>query len=292
MARTPLADFFNRPVLKISRRGARNIDDIFRGIINYPNYPIYQYQNGITEKRKGFSLRNDSFIKHHTIFSALSGYRFSLVSTLGLIFLIGALTSCAHHHHGPRDIAEYIQALERPERDAYQKPDKVVAALSLEPGMVVADIGAGSGYFTRRLAPQVGTQGKVYAVDVEEKMLHYNRQSLERLGLADQTTFILASQDDPQLPSGQIDLVFVCDAYHHLTNHSAYFTKVREALTAQGRVVIIDFYHDERSGQLNFPKDHLVPREQVIQEMKQAGYQFIREHEFLPKQYFLEFSAR
>ena len=236
-------------------------------------------------------MRNNLSIKQHTYFSARSGYRFSRVFTLALIFLIGALTSCSHHH-GPRDIAEYIQALERPERDAYQKPDEVVAALSLEPGMVVADIGAGSGYFTRRLASQVGIQGKVYAVDVEEKMLNYNRQNLERLGQADQTTFILASQDDPQLPSGQIDLVFVCDAYHHLTNHSAYFTKVREALTAQGRVVIIDFYHDERSGQLNFPKDHLVPREQVIQEMKQAGYQLIRDHAFLPKQYFLEFSAQ
>ena len=236
-------------------------------------------------------MKNDSFIKHHTIFFKLSGHHFSLVSILGLIFLIGALTSCAHHH-GPRDITEYIQALERPERDAYQKPDEVVAALSLEPGMVVADIGAGSGYFTRRLASQVGTQGKVYAVDVEEKMLHYNRQILEGLGLADQTMFILASQEDPQLPSGQIDLVFVCDAYHHLTNHSAYFTKVREALTARSRVAIIDFYHDERSGQLNFPKDHLVPREQVIQDMKQAGYRLVREHEFLPKQYFLEFSAR
>jgi arsenite methyltransferase len=234
-------------------------------------------------------LRKDSFIQQQAFSSAPAGNQFLLVSQLMLIFLIGALTSCAHHH-GPRDIAEYIQALEQPERDEYQKPDEVVAALSLQPGMVVADIGAGSGYFTRRLAPQVGTLGKVYAVDVEEKMLDYNRQSLERLGQANQTTFILASPDDPQLPSRLIDLVFVCNAYHHLTNLPVYFTKVRDALTAQGRVVIIDFYHDERSGHLNFPKDHLVPREQVIQEMKQAGYQLIREHEFLPKQYFLEFS--
>lgn len=249
------------------------------------------YRDGIPEKRKDRPLKNDSFLKQHTFFSAPPGNQFFLVSKLVLIFLIGALTSCAHHH-GPRDIAEYIQALERPERDEYQKPDEVVAALSLQPGMVIADIGAGSGYFTRRLVSQVGTQGKVYAVDVEEKMLDYNRQILERLGQANQTTFILASPDDPQLPSRQIDLAFVCNAYHHLTNHPVYFAKVREALTSQGRVVIIDFYHDERSGQLNFPKHHLVPREQVLQDMKQAGYHLVREHKFLPKQYFLEFSPQ
>lgn len=264
---------------------------VFSGVSSTPTTPFHQHQIGLPEKRKDLSLRNASFIKQHTVFSASPVNQFFLVSKLVLIVLIGALISCAHHH-GPRDIAEYIQALERPERDEYQKPDEVVAALSLQPGMIVADIGAGSGYFTRRLVPQIGTQGKVYAVDVEKKMLDYNRQILENLGQANQTTFILARPDDPQLPSRQIDLVFVCNAYHHLTNHPVYFTKVREALTSRGRVVIIDFYHDERSGHLNFPKDHLVPREQVIQDMKEAGYRLVREHEFLPKQYFLEFSPQ
>lgn len=240
------------------------INDVFRRVIHYPDHPILPIPEWHTRKKKGLFLRNDSFIKQHLFFSSPPDSRFSFLSKLVLLLLIGALTSCAHPH-GPRDIAEYIQALERPERDEYQKPDEVVAALSLQPGMVVADIGAGSGYFIRRLVPQVGAQGKVYAVDVEEKILDYNRQILERLGQANQTTFILANPDDPQLPSRRIDLAFICNAYHHLTNHPDYFTKVREARTSQGRVVIIDFYHDERSDQLNFPKEHLVPREQVIQ---------------------------
>jgi cyclopropane fatty-acyl-phospholipid synthase-like methyltransferase len=86
-----------------------------------------------------------------------------------------------------------------------------------------------------------------------------------------------------------VDLVFLCDVYHHLENHVDYLTKTKPALTQNGRVVIIDFYHDERSGKLSFPKHHLVPREQVIKNMEQAGYTLAREHTFLPRQYFLEF---
>jgi arsenite methyltransferase len=206
------------------------------------------------------------------------------------LLLVALLTvlpaSCAHQ---PRNLNTYIQNLERPERDGYQQPEKVVGALNLTTGMVVADVGAGSGYFTRRLAQAVGDTGQVLAIDVEQKMLDYNKQELEKLGLGHRASYILGKPEDPTLPETSVDLVFMCNVYHHLEHHIDYLANTRGALTPNGRVVIIDFYHDDRSGHLGFPKHHLVPREHVISNMEQAGYTLSNEQTFLPRQYFLEF---
>lgn len=87
-----------------------------------------------------------------------------------------------------------------------------------------------------------------------------------------------------------MDLIFLCNAYRHVGHHVDYWVaKIKFALKPKGRVVIVDFYHDERSGKFGFSKHHLVPREQVIRNMKQAGYTLSQEHTFLPRQYFLEF---
>jgi SAM-dependent methyltransferase len=125
--------------------------------------------------------------------------------SLGLALLGMLATGCAHQ---PWSIDTYIKNLERPERDEYQQPEKVVEALNLTPGMVVADIGAGSGYFTRRLVKAVGETGQVIAVDIEQKMLDYNKQELEKLGMADRARFILAKPDDPSLSENSVDLIF------------------------------------------------------------------------------------
>lgn len=193
-------------------------------------------------------------------------------------------------HRGPSDIKEYIESLERPERDQYQKPSQVIEALGLKPGMAVADLGAGSGYFTRRFAEAVTETGKVYAVDVEEEMLTYNRERLADLHIPYHAEFILARPDSPKLPADSTNLIFLCNVYHHLEDRAAYFSNVKSALKAGGRVAIVDFYHDERSGNVGFPKKHLVPRETVLDEMTKAGYKLVKEHSFLPRQYFLEFA--
>lgn len=204
-----------------------------------------------------------------------------------LAFLLTGLTAgCSHQ---PWDIDTYIQNLERPERDEYQQPEKVVVALNIMPGMVVADVGAGSGYFTRGFAKTVGETGQVLAVDIEQKMLDYNKQELEKLGMANRATFILAKPDDPSISENSVDLVFLCNAYHHVEHHADYWSKIKSALKPDGRVVIVDFYHDERSGKLSFSKHHLVPRERVIANMEKVGLTLSKEHTFLPRQYFLEF---
>jgi ubiquinone/menaquinone biosynthesis C-methylase UbiE len=193
-------------------------------------------------------------------------------------------------HRRPTDIKQYIEQLDRPERDQYQKPDQVVEALGLKAGMSVADLGAGSGYFTRRFVRAVTEKGKVYAIDVEQEMLTYTKGSIERLGVPYTAEFILAKPDDPQLPPDSVDLIFACNVYHHLEGRATYFSNIKRSLKPGGRIAIVDFYHDARSGDVGFPRRHLVAREAVISDMGKAGYRLVREHGFLPRQYFLEFA--
>ena len=192
-------------------------------------------------------------------------------------------------HRRPPDLKQYLEQLDRPERDEYQKPGQVVEALGLKAGMAVADLGAGSGYFTRRFVKAVTDAGKVYAIDVEQEMLAYTKTSLERLHIPHTVEFILALSDNPKLPPDSVDLIFLCNVYHHLEDRDRYFAAVKPALKTGGRITIVDFYHDKRSGDVGFPRRHLVARETVMEEMRRAGYRLLREHEFLPRQYFLEF---
>ena len=193
-------------------------------------------------------------------------------------------------HRQPADIKQYLEQLDSEDRDQYQKPRQVIDALNLKPGLAVADLGSGSGYFTRRFIEAVTETGKVYAVDVEPEMLKYAEESVVHMHRSYTAEFILARPDNPKLPYGSIDILFLCNTYHHLEERTKYFSDTKSSLKPGGRLAIIDFYNDERSGELGFPKQHLVPRETVIAELTKAGYILIREHQFLPKQYFLEFA--
>jgi len=206
-----------------------------------------------------------------------------------LLLAAPAYAQDKQQHRGPADLKEYIEILERPDRDKHQKPEEVIKALVITEFMTIADIGAGSGYFTRKFVWEVKNKGMVYAVDIEPAMLKYNEEMVEHLHTPYNAKFVVAKPDDPLLPPKSVDLVFLCNTYHHLEKRAEYFERVQMALTKNGRVAIIDFYHDDRSGPLGFSKDHLVSRETVIQEMAEAGYQLAKEHTFLQKQYFLEF---
>lgn len=218
---------------------------------------------------------------------ALAG--FALLGA-GLLWAGPVPAQQGHQHERMPNVMEYLDRLDRPERDHDQKPAQVVDALELKPGMHVADLGAGSGYFTRRFVEAVGETGKVYVIDVEPEALKYVEESLIRMHRRFEAEFILARPDNPKIPLESVDLIFVCDTYHHLEDRADYFRNVKTSLKPGGRIALIDFYHDERSGDLDFPKRHLVPREKVIEEMTAAGYRLAKEHRFLPKQYFLEFT--
>lgn len=213
------------------------------------------------------------------------------LSIVLLVTCLALLAGCGghHHHRRPADIQEYLSHLDRAERDEYQQPARVIQALGVEPGMAVADLGSGSGYFTRRFVDALNGTGRVYAIDVEQEMLDYVRASLEGRPGASVVTLRLARPDDAGLPPASVDLVFVCNVVHHIEDRPAYFARLASALKPGGRIAIIDFYHDERSGDVGFPRRHLVPRETVLAEMKEAGYRLLKEHDFLARQYFLEF---
>ena len=181
-------------------------------------------------------------------------------------FITGPAFAQDQHQH-PNDIKQYLEQLDSTERNHDQKPSQVIDALKVKPGMAVADLGSGSGYFTRRFIEAVTETGMVYAIDIEPEMLAYTKESVIHMHTAYTAEFILARPDSPKLPFESIDLLFVCNTIHHLEERSNYFRNLRSSLKPGARIAIIDFYPDERSGDLGFPKHHLVSRETVIKEM-------------------------
>lgn len=187
-----------------------------------------------------------------------------------------------------RDSKAYIAMLEDPKRDAYQKPHEVITALDLKPGEVIADIGAGSGYFSFRFAHHVGP-GRVYAVDISPDMiLHMNRR-IRDMGITNLTT-VLAPPDDPLLADGSLDRVFICDVWHHIENQGQYLTKLKKMLKPGGQLVMIDF--QKRELPVGPPLEMKIAREDLVRQLEQAGFQLSKEHTFLPYQYFLVFSVK
>lgn len=220
--------------------------------------------------------------------------RLSKLPVLAWLIALVVLSACAHHEHRHStqlpNVTEYLDRLDRPERDPDQKPAEVIQALELKPGMAVADLGSGSGYFTRRFLEAVAPGGTVYAIDVEPRALDYIRNHLSaEQPRESMIRFVHAGADDPRLPAASVDLLFLCNTYHHIENRTRYFSNAAQAIKAGGRLVVIDFHADHRSGELGFPKDHLVPQQLVIDELTSAGYRLAREQTFLPRQYFLEF---
>jgi arsenite methyltransferase len=192
-------------------------------------------------------------------------------------------------HQLHRDSNAYIGMLEDPKRDAYQKPHEVLTALAIKPGEVIADIGAGSGYFTFRLAHHVGDKGRVYAVDVSPEMiLHLNRRIRDLKAM--NVSSILADPDDPLLPERSVNRFFFSTSWHHIDNHEKYLSLMKRLLKPGGEVVMIDFHKKELP--VGPPMQMKIAREDLIKEMESNGFRLTNEHTFLPYQYFLVFVPR
>lgn len=188
-----------------------------------------------------------------------------------------------HMQHRFDDPARFAKSFDDPRRDAWQMPDRVITALALRPNFSVADIGAGTGYFSMRLAKAV-PDGAVYAVDIEPNMVAHlrTRAATEKLG---NVTPVLASAASPNLPT-PVDLILVVDTYHHIGDRPDYFRALRTRLTPGGRIAIIDFRKDAPDGP---PAHFRFTPEQIKKEMTDAGYVVVAEHDFLPRQHFLIF---
>ena len=189
------------------------------------------------------------------------------------------------HQHSFGDAQKWAKVFDDPERDAWQKPHEVIQALALKPDAAVADIGAGTGYFSMRLAHMV-PGGRVYAVDLEPDMVKYLAERARREGLKN-VTAVQAKAGDPALP-GKADLVLLVDVYHHIEDRQRYFRGLLGSLKPGGRVAVIDFRMDSPSGP---PKSARIEPDRVKKEMRSAGFALAQEHDFLPNQYFLIFRS-
>ena len=191
--------------------------------------------------------------------------------------------------HKPRLFApQDLGLLEPPDREAWQKPDQVMDALHVAEGTTVADIGAGGGWFTMRLARRVEPNGKVYAVDVQRLMIEAISRRIEREGLKNVVVPVLGAYDDPKLPpDARIDAVLIVDAFPEMQDPVLLLKNVARTLKPLGRIGIID-YREGDGGPGPDAAERVSPS-LVISQAAAAGLKLIEEHKFLPYQYFLIF---
>ena len=180
--------------------------------------------------------------------------------------------------------------LERPGRDEEQRPDEIVRTMGLRPGAVVADLGAGTGYFTRRLAKAVGQSGRVYAVDIQPEMLRLLKENIEKAGIRNVVP-VLGESDDPNLPRGSLDWILLVDVYHELQQPKATLVKMREALKPAGKVALVE-YRLEGLTALHVREEHRMSTKQVLSEWEPAGFRVVELYEFLPTQHFFVFEKK
>jgi ubiquinone/menaquinone biosynthesis C-methylase UbiE len=183
---------------------------------------------------------------------------------------------------------EELSALEGPDRELWQKPDQIMDALGIADGTVVADLGAGGGWFTVRLARRVGPQGLVYAEDIQEEMIESMERRLTREGLRN-VRMVLGTPEDPKLPRGRLDAVLIVDAYYEVEQQEPVelLRNVRAALKPHGRLGIVDFKKD--GGGPGPLMEDRVDAEVVIADAKAAGLRLISRETFLPYQFLLIF---
>ena len=203
-----------------------------------------------------------------------------------LLLSVAALAYAQHAGHGFGDAERWAAQFDDPARDAWQKPDEVIGALAPAPDAVIADIGAGTGYFSARLARAV-PRGKVIGVDIEPDMVRYLARRAHREGLANLSAQ-LGAADDARLPV-RADLVLLVDTYHHIAAREDYFRRLRSSLAPGARLAIIDFRRDSPYGP---PPSTRIPLAEVKRELARAGFEPVAEHDFLPYQYFVVLRAR
>ncbi len=199
-----------------------------------------------------------------------------------------------HAHHGDdhayrshamqhdfSDVDRFARRFDNPERDAWQKPDEVIALMTIAPGMTVADIGAGTGYFLRHLSRAVGPSGRTLGLDLEPAMVEHMRARIAKEGLANAEAKTVAT-DDPGLAAASVDRILTVNTWHHIHDRVAYAQTLRASLRPGGQVVIVDFTMESEDGPP--PSARLRP-EVVIDELNQAGFVASAADESLPNQY-------
>lgn len=174
--------------------------------------------------------------------------------------------------------------LERAERQAEENPQAAIDALDLKLGMVVCDLGAGSGYYTTRMAKKVGAQGKVYAVDIQPGMLQLLEKRLKQEGIKNVQT-ILGTENDPKLPDGSLDVLILVDVYHEFAQPQQMLRKISQAMKDDGRLVLLEFRKEDPKVPIRL--EHKMSVDEVKQELQAEGFEIAGIKEHLPWQHMI-----
>jgi ubiquinone/menaquinone biosynthesis C-methylase UbiE len=210
------------------------------------------------------------------------------------IILILLMLAQATHPLTGRQIAPVMGAagagwLERPEREAEEAPEKALDALGIHAGMVVADVGAGTGYMSLRMARRVGPTGKVYANDLQTEMLRKLRANSQREKLSNVET-VQGTEADPKLPPNTMDLVLLVDVYHEFSQPQVMLDKIRESLKPDGRLVLLEYRKEDPSVPIR--PEHKMSVAEVKTEVEAEGYKLDQVIEKLPRQHIIIFRKK
>lgn len=179
------------------------------------------------------------------------------------------------------DPEKWATVFDDPERDAWQKPTHVVEKLEVPAGAIVADIGAGTGYFVPHLSRAVGDGGRVLAIDIQPSMITYMNERFDKEGL-DNAEARLGEADDPQLEPYSVDRILIVNTWHHIPQRATYGQRLYDALSAGGRLLIVDYTQDSPMGP---PRHHRIPPERVVETLQAAGFEAEVLDEDLPRQF-------
>ncbi len=209
---------------------------------------------------------------------------------LGIPWLTGqAIHPVSGRHIASAGGAAEADTLDRAEREREDQPEKALDALDLHPGMLVADVGAGTGYFTTRLARRVGPSGKVYAEDVEPEMLDRLRANVAQAQLPN-VEIVPGTETDPKLPNGRLDLVLLVDVYHELAEPQQMLRNIRRFLKPDGRLVLIEYRKEDAT--IPIRDDHRMSTADAKAEVEAEGYRLDRVLDALPRQHIFIFTLR
>jgi SAM-dependent methyltransferase len=185
------------------------------------------------------------------------------------------------------DVAEWVKKFESPGREVYDKRREIVAVTKVRKGSAVADVGAGTGLFTMEFAQAVGPAGKVYAVDIAPKFLQHIAKRAAAAGHKNVTT-VRGSERSVELPAASVDLVFVCDTYHHFDDPRSTLASIRRALRPGGELVVVDFKREAKTAE--WIREHVRAGQDVVtREIEAAGFEKVEEVPLLKENYVLRF---
>jgi len=187
---------------------------------------------------------------------------------------------------------EFVTRFEREGRDAFDHREAIVKAIGLKPGMVVADVGAGTGLFTRLFAKEVGPEGKIFAVDIAENFVRHNEQQAREAGLKN-VVGVVCRPDNVNLAPNSIDLAYICDTYHHFEFPQKTMRSIHAALRPRGQVILIDFHRIEGKSS-EWTMSHVRAGQEVFcQEIIDAGFKQVEEKpDLLKESYFVRFAKQ